>query len=73
MTISQSITEYSTSPVVATPTAATVAGANYLGMGVPEFINYAMAAYLILVIVHKVFQMYKDFKATKDGSNASVK
>lgn len=73
MRLTQTISEYSTSPSVATPTAVTVASANYLGIGVPEFINYAMAAYLVLVIIHKVFQMYKDFKATKDGSNAPSK
>lgn len=71
MTVSQSITENATNPAVVVPTSITAAGANFMGLGVPDLINILMVIYLGLVVVHKSYQMYKEFKSPKGNSNAS--
>lgn len=67
------ITETVTNPpvaVIATGAAATV---NTFVVALPVIINVVMAAYLILLVIHKGYQLYNEIqdRKKKDGSSNS--
>lgn len=51
-----------TSPQAALGTGGTVIGLHALGEALPTIINYLVAIYTVLLILHKGYQMYKDWK-----------
>jgi hypothetical protein len=48
-------------------TSVTVSAANMIGEGLPFLINVATVIYLFLLIVHKGWKMYKEWKTGKDA------
>ena len=55
------------SPATAVPVVSTAALFNSFGDALPVLINAATAIYLVLLITHKVWQMYREWKK-KDES-----
>lgn len=55
-----------------TPTGVTttvgVSGANVIGMSIPDAINYGTLVYLGLLILHKGWQMYKEWRDKDESS-----
>lgn len=43
-------------------TTVTVSTLNIAGVGIPDLINYGTFIYLLLLIVHKGWKMYKEWK-----------
>ena len=64
------ITENMTNPGTATAVGGTTVLANFAG-GLPIVINVIVAIYFTLMVVHKVYQMWKEYKA--DNPNEPVK
>jgi len=60
------ISDVAASPVVATPIAVGVSAANIIAF-LPIFINIATAIYLTLLVSHKLWVWYKDWKMAKQG------
>ncbi len=66
-----SITENMTNPNVATTIGGTAIVANLIGF-LPVLINVFVAIYFLLMIMHKVYQMWKEYKqdkASKDNED----
>lgn len=59
--INHSITENMTNPNVATTIGGTAIVANLIGF-LPTLINVFVAIYFALMIVHKAYQMWKEYK-----------
>jgi hypothetical protein len=59
------ITEQATSPNTSIPVIGTVGAANWIGMA-PEIINVLTVIYLVLLVAHKGYNMYKEYKTGKD-------
>lgn len=55
------ITEQATSPNTSIPVIGTVGAANWIGMA-PEIINVLTVIYLVLLVAHKGYNMYKEYK-----------
>lgn len=64
------ITENMSNPSVATAVGGTTILANFAG-SLPVVINVIVAIYFTLMVVHKIYQMWKEYKA--DNPNASSK
>jgi len=62
MAILTQITETATQPASAVPVTGLVAAGNILG-ALPEFVNILTALYILLLIVHKIWKMYAEWKA----------
>lgn len=60
-TVVQSVVEHSTNPNVAIPSLGAGSLANMLVM-IPNFINILMLIYAILLVSHKVWNMYKEWR-----------
>ena len=60
------ISDVAASPVVATPIAVGVSAANIIAF-LPVFINVVTAIYLTLLVSHKLWVWYKDWKLAKQG------
>jgi hypothetical protein len=58
----QNITENMTNPSVATAVGGTTVLANFAG-SLPILINVIVAVYFTLMVVHKAYQMWKEYKA----------
>lgn len=60
------VTEFLTSPpVVVTSGAGTVAVNsvhNWIDLSMPLYINIVMACYLTVMLIHKLYQLYREFK-----------
>lgn len=56
------LTESATSPSVAIPVGSATVVAGFVG-SLPILINIAVGIYFILMVVHKVYQMRKEWKA----------
>lgn len=56
------ITENMSNPSVATAVGGTTVLANFAG-SLPIVINVIVAVYFTLMVVHKVYQMWKEYKA----------
>lgn len=54
-----------TNPQTAIVTTTTISTANIMGFSLPEVINVATVIYLVLLISHKGWQMYKEWKEEK--------
>jgi len=62
-----SVVDSVTSPNTAVPTVSIVGAANWLH-SLPDIINVATIIYLVLLIAHKGYKMYKEFKGNNvDG------
>lgn len=62
-----------TSPNATVPIIGTAATANWL-VGLPEIINILTAVYLVLLVAHKGYNMYKEYKQgsqTQAGKDTS--
>lgn len=59
------ITETVTNPPVALATGAVVVASNTFWDTLPYVINGIMVIYAILLVVHKAWQIYRDFKKDK--------
>lgn len=70
MNITENLTDTITSPQVALPVTSSTVGFNILGLGVPEWINIGMGIYIILLLIHKVWQMYQDWKKAKQDESS---
>ena len=57
----KNITDIASSPIVAAPAVTSVVAANIVSL-LPIFINVATAIYLVLLIGHKVWSWYKEYK-----------
>lgn len=68
--INHSITENMTNPTIATTVGGTTILANFAG-SLPVIINVIVAIYFTLMVVHKIYQMWKEYKA--DSKNESSK
>lgn len=66
-TITEQAASMVTSPNTSIPVIGTVGAANWLG-GLPEIINVLTVIYLILLVMHKGYNMYKEYKTGKDTS-----
>ena len=64
------ITENMSNPSVATAVGGTTILANFAG-SLPVVINVIVAVYFTLMVVHKVYQMWKEYRA--DNPNAPSK
>ena len=64
------VTENMTNPTIATTVGGTTILANLAG-SLPVIINIAVALYFTLMVIHKAYQMWKEYKA--DNPNASRK
>lgn len=58
----QTISDAASSPPIATATTVAVTTANLLDFSLPIVINIATVIYLSLLISHKGWQMYKEWK-----------
>lgn len=56
------ITENMTNPSVATAVGGTTVLANFAG-SLPILINVIVAVYFTLMVIHKAYQMWKEYKA----------
>lgn len=63
-TITEQAASMVTSPTTSIPVIGTVGYVNWLG-GLPEIINVLTAVYLILLVTHKGYNMYKEWKTGK--------
>lgn len=64
------ITENMTNPTVATGVGGTTVLANMAG-SLPTVINVIVAVYFTLMVVHKIYQMWKEYKTDKASKDAS--
>jgi hypothetical protein len=62
----QNVSDVATSPQAAITTSVSVTTANLLGISLPEIINVCTVVYLALLISHKGWQMYKEWKQGRD-------
>lgn len=62
----QTVTDVITQPTPAVTFTGSVAAASFFGLGLPEIIQIFTAIYAVLLVVHKLWQMYKDFKGSKN-------
>ena len=60
----ENITENMTNPTIATTVGGTTILANLAG-SLPVLINVFVAIYFSLMVVHKAYQMWKEYKADK--------
>jgi hypothetical protein len=62
LTQTQQVTEAVTSPTPAFTVTGGLAAANYFGMALPDIVQILGAVYALLLVVHKMWQMYVEFK-----------
>ena len=56
------LTEHATSPAMAVPIGSATVVAGFVG-SLPILINIAVGIYFILMVIHKIYQMRKEWKA----------
>lgn len=61
------VTENMTNPTIATTVGGTTILANLAG-SLPVIINIAVALYFTLMVIHKAYQMWKEYKADNASS-----
>lgn len=59
---STNLTEYASSPTVVVTAGASGVTANWLVQGLPLYINIILAIYMTVMLGHKLWQVYKEFK-----------
>lgn len=47
-----------------------VAAGNFAGMSLPDLVQYATLLYLAMLIAHKGWRMYKEYKTGKGGDES---
>jgi hypothetical protein len=62
------VIETSTHPATAISTAGSVVAANVAGFGVSDYINWATAVYITILIVHKIMSMVKPKRGVDDNT-----
>jgi hypothetical protein len=65
-----SLTEYATSPAVTVPVGSATVAVGFIG-NLPVMINIAVGIYFSLMVIHKLYQMVKEWRA--DHKDASCK
>lgn len=62
------IVENATSPGVAIPVGSATIAAGFIS-ALPVLINLIVGFYFTLMVIHKIYQMYKEWKADHSGTS----